>query len=288
MEWEFFTPMMLITGCKGVLGSEFSTVYKNALQLDIHNCDISEYKNLLHYDRLNFDTIINCVAYTNVDECEKEQNRDVVFKANVVGVKNLVDFANKKKSKLIHFSTDYVFSGDTETDYKEDDTRHPIQVYGESKLQAEHIIENECENYLIVRISWLFGRQGSNFIKHVINLLKQNKEVYLLNNSFGTPTFTGAIVKCFPVFKKQNGIIHFTNRSHGKLSWFDYGRRIAEIGGFNVELVKPIESLERIAKRPKNSTLNIEKASQLVNIDYWDEDLQKIISYFDKIFIKTI
>jgi dTDP-4-dehydrorhamnose reductase len=79
------------------------------------------------------------------------------------------------------------------------------------------------------------------------------------------------------VFKKQNGIIHFTNRSHGKLSWFDYGRRIAELGGFNVELVKPIESLERIAKRPKNSTLNIEKILSLVNIEYWDEVLTKTI-----------
>ena len=268
---------MLITGCKGMLGSEFSSTYKNALQLDIHNCDISEYKNLLHYDYLNFETIINCAAYTNVDECEREQNKELVFKSNVTGVKNLVDFANKKKSKLIHFSTDYVFSGDTETSYKEDDVRHPIQVYGESKLQAEQIIEKECEDYLIIRISWLFGRNGSNFINYVVNSLKQKKEVYLLNNNFGTPTFTGAIVKNFSTLKKQNGIIHFTNKSDNKLSWFDYGKKIAEIGGFNIELVKPITDLERMAKRPKNSTLNIDKILFFTNIEYWDTDLTKTI-----------
>lgn len=283
---------ILIVGCKGMLGGQFSLKYPNAIQIDMHNCDVTDYKNLMKITE-NISLIINCVAFTNVDLCQDEEKQDLVYNSNVISVHNLICFANYKKAKLIHFSTDYVFDGLSNIPYVESDVRNPIQFYGKTKLIAEDCVERFCHNYLIVRISWLFGVNGSNFIWFVLNSLSQNKEVSLLNNYYGTPTSTKTIVDNLPL--NENGIIHFTNNYkenhmygiNEDLSWYLYGKKLAEIAGFDPELIKPIVHIERPAKRPQYSILNIDKLLNIKNIEHWyipiSQNIKNMILYKNNI-----
>jgi len=276
--------LILIVGCNGMLGKEFVLKYPDSIQVDTHNCDISNYDDLLKLNEYEITTIINCAAFTNVDACEgMDMNDTPVFKSNVVGVENLVRFSNYKNAKLIHFSTDYVFDGDSTIPYKEDDYTNPISKYGLSKYLGELCIQKKCLDYLLVRISWLFGRNGSSFINFVVDNLNQNKEIGLLDNYFGTPTYTGTIVENLPF--DETGVLHFTNNynldsNYGItiLSWYEYGKIIARIGGWDEDLIKPIQEINRPAKRPKNSILNIDKLLSIKNIDHWYECLKEVIN----------
>jgi dTDP-4-dehydrorhamnose reductase len=263
-----------------MLGKELVLKYPDSIQVDIHNCDISNYDDLLKLNSYDITTIINCAAYTNVDA--SEDNPEDLYKSNITGVENLVRFANYKSAKLIHFSTDYVFDGLSVIPYTEDNYTCPINKYGLSKSLGEVNIQTKCSDYLILRISWLFGRHGSNFINFVINKLKNNKKFSLLDNYFGTPTYTWTIANHLP-FDEQ-GIIHFTNNynldyEYGieKLSWYEYGKIIAKIGEWDEDLIKPIQHIDRPAKRPINSILNIDKLLSIKSVEHWYDHLKRII-----------
>ena len=266
--------MILIVGCNGMLGKEFVKEYPDSLQIDLHNCDISDYAQLEKIDG-DIDVIINCAAYTNVDGCEDENNRQLVDAANIAGPMNLARFAKARNAKLIHFSTDYVFSGET-GNYKENDETFPINYYGLSKLKGELAVQEFCDNYLIVRIAWLFGRYGSNFISFVVNSLKQGKEITLLDSNLGTPTYTGTLVKNLELFKKEQGILHVTNLGD-PISWYAYGNAIALCGNFDQKLIVPISSIKQRATRPVNSVLDISKFNAIGENEHWIKVLENVV-----------
>ena len=278
-----------------MLGSCFFDFFKNNKEYEFFAYDHDELdvkdKTLLcdAFTKSKPDILINCVAYTNVDLAESE--RDLAFKINAEAAGEMARLCKEFGAILIHFSTDYVFSGEKSEGYKEDDEPKAINVYGESKLEGEKLIMANMEKYYIVRTSWLFGGQGHawrrashNFVDTMIRLgeqaIKDGTELKIVDDQIGSPTYTndlcGAVIKYFlePArnSKKQLsfGIYHLTNS--GTCSWYTFAKKIFEIKNMNV-LVKAVNSAQflRPAKRPKCSILINNK---IPSIRSWEEALR--------------
>ena len=265
----------LITGASGQLGSEWvSYLEENAIEfvatdsksLDITNLDSA--KNFITQHNPN--VVINCAAYTNVDRAEEEP--DKAFAVNYEGIKNLSEICKVHNILLVHYSTDYVFPGSAEdknnylNGYDEDAKTNPIGVYGASKLKGEEaILEVKCD-YLICRISWLCSSHGSNFLKTMLRLGKQNNQVRVVNDQFGSPTVTFDVVEAtMQLIESQlRGVFHISCEE--QISWYDFARMIftqAEIES----TVEPVSSNEfkTKARRPLFSKLNTGKFKKMTN-----------------------
>jgi len=206
----------------------------------------------------NPDIVINAAAYTDVDGCES--NRDLAYEVNSIGPKNLAVACRQNNSKLIHISTDYVFNGEKNEPYNENDKTNPINVYGKTKLKGEKLIQETFDNYLILRTSWLYGINGNNFVKTMLKLSKLHDEISVVDDQRGSPTFTCDLAIAISELLENNhhGIYHLTNS--GNCSWFEFAKNIFEIANIDVDL-KPVatEEFPRPAKRPKYSVLNNDK-----------------------------
>lgn len=205
------------------------------------------------------DIVINASAYTDVDGCET--NRDKCFAVNAEGVKNLVLACQGNNIKIVHFSTDYVFAGTSATPYREDAPYQPINTYGKSKMAGERYIVGLTANYLLVRTSWLYGRQGRNFVKTILEKAATAGPLKVVDDQVGSPTYTvdlaGAVKEL--VQGGHQGIFHVANG--GSCSWYDFARAIlADAGVTGVEIL-PIKShkLKRAAKRPNFSIFDCSK-----------------------------
>ena len=173
--------------------------------------------------------IINCTGYTKVDQAETE--KEAAFKINAEAVKTIAEVSNSTNSLLIHYSTDYVFDGEKQEGYYENDkpAEKPLNVYGESKLQGEKYIQDICDKYYILRTSWLFGKHGNNFIKTVLNLAETKDKMTIVNNEYGKPTSAKDVVKTTLEMIENNipynKIYHTVNEGE-KISWYDYAKFI--------------------------------------------------------------
>lgn len=255
---------ILITGYKGMLGSDLVETLKDEnkhelILTDIDDLDIANFNQVDEFlKKEKPELIINVAAYTDVDGCET--NRDLAFNVNSIGPKNLAIVSNEINAKLLHISTDYVFSGDSLKPYHEDDETGPKSYYGETKLQAELFIKKNTDNYFIIRTAWLYGFNGKNFVKTMLQLAKTNDKIRVVNDQHGSPTFTKDLAIAISELIKTDkyGIYHVTNSDN--CTWYDFAKQIFELADININVV-PVttEEYPTPAKRPEYSVLSNEK-----------------------------
>lgn len=201
------------------------------------------------------DAVIHCAAYTAVDKAEEEAA--ACEAVNVIGTRNLAKLCHEIDAKLLYISTDYVFAGDGDKFYEPQDEKKPQNVYGLSKLKGEQAVAAELEKYFIVRISWVFGINGKNFIRTMLNLSKTHTELNVVNDQIGSPTYTSdlAVLLADIIQSDKYGIYHATNE--GTCSWADFAREIFKQARKAVKVNDvPATAYPTKAKRPYNSRLS--------------------------------
>lgn len=279
---------ILITGANGMLAK---AVRQRFAKEELILTDVVEDESIKKLDITNLesvtdfvsnckpDVIINCAAYTAVDNAEKDL--DLARKINADGPKNLAIAAKKVGSKLVHISTDYVFGGDLSLDniYFEDDEKNPQTVYGLTKLEGEEAIKENMEDYYIFRTAWLYG-DGKNFVRTMLKLGREKEQVNVVADQHGSPTYTVDLADFIhQALEKQipYGIYHATNL--GFTTWYDFTRKIYEIANITCE-VNPVttEEYPKPAKRPANSMLSKEKALNAgIEIPSWEDALTRYL-----------
>jgi dTDP-4-dehydrorhamnose reductase len=249
---------VLVLGANGQLGYEFSNFLRDKVELFAFShseLDILDFEKLVNkFLELSPDIVINCAAYTKVDQAEKEQA--LAYKINAVGARNVSFASFKINAKVVYFSTDYVFDGKKNTPYNEFDKPNPISVYGKSKFLGEIHTKEHNSNHLILRISWLYGVNGSNFVKTIIRLAKEKGELKVVNDQIGTPTYSLDVVKQAWKLIQEDSVGLYHSASLGQTTWFEFARRIVEKLNLNAK-VAPIETDEfpALVKRPNFSVL---------------------------------
>lgn len=209
------------------------------------------------------DVVVHCAAWTAVDAAEDEENKDKVFSINAKGTENIAKVCKELDCKMIYISTDYVFDGQGERPWEPDDKNYaPLNVYGESKLQGEQAVSSILEKYFIVRIAWVFGLNGKNFIKTMINVGKTHDEVRVVNDQIGTPTYTYDLSRLLVDMAETDkyGYYHATNEG-GYISWYDFCVEFYKQYGLETR-VTPVTTAEyglSKAARPFNSRLDKSK-----------------------------
>lgn len=250
---------ILITGANGMLGTDLTqllTTQFEVIAIDIQQLDLIDNEATIDYiTNLKPNIIINCAAYTNVDGCETEI--DIAYKVNAVAPRNIAVAANNINAKFLHISTDYVFDGETDKPYQEDDTTNPLCIYGKSKLMGEDHVKNLSSKYFILRTQWLYGRNGNNFVKTMLKLADESPSIKVVNDQFGSPTYTRDLCAVIEqIIKTENyGTYHITNS--GVTSWYEFAKTIFTLSNIEVDL-KPCttEEFPRPAHRPKFSKLD--------------------------------
>ena len=202
--------------------------------------------------------VINAAAYTNVDNCETDY--DKAYLVNAIGPKNLAMACNKLNIPLIHTSTDYVFDGNKRTPLTEEDKLGPKTAYGKTKLEGEKYIQENTKKYFILRTAWLFGLNGKNFVKTMLNLSKTKNELKVVNDQIGCPTYSYDLAIAIKELLNSNkyGIYHLTNK--GEISWYNFAKKIFELNNTNINII-PVstEEFPRPAPRPHYSVLSNQK-----------------------------
>ncbi|HYA14913.1 MAG TPA: dTDP-4-dehydrorhamnose reductase [Syntrophales bacterium] len=274
---------ILILGHKGMLGSDLFMrlfVFHEVTGKDIEDFDIASAESCERVvAETEPDVVINAAAYTNVDGCETK--REECFSVNAEGVKNIALACAERGIKIVHFSTDYVFDGKKKTPYVEDDSCNPINVYGQSKLAGEQYLKEFSNNYILIRSAWLYGKNGKNFVKTIVEKAKIEKNLQVVDDQVGSPTFTWDLAGAVQLMIEGNysGTYHITNR--GSCSWYAFTQRIIKSACINGVTVKPIKSdvLARPANRPHYSVLSCRKfiTSAGKAMRYWQVALDDYI-----------
>ncbi len=229
------------------------------------------------------DVIVHCAAWTAVDLAEDEENKEKVFAINVGGTKNIADAAKAVGAKMIYISTDYVFDGSGEIPRDPDCKDYaPLSVYGETKLGGEKAVAETLEKYFIVRIAWVFGKNGKNFIKTMLNIGKKFDTLRVVNDQIGTPTYTFDLAKllCDMAESEKYGYYHATNEG-GFISWYDFACEIFRMAGYTTNVI-PVTTAEygaSKAARPFNSRLSKEKLSEagFNRLPTWQDALSRYL-----------
>ncbi|MBQ6510577.1 dTDP-4-dehydrorhamnose reductase [Candidatus Saccharibacteria bacterium] len=209
---------------------------------------------------INPDAVVHCAAWTNVDAAEEPENLNIVRAVNVDGTKNLAEACKKVDAKMVYISTDYVFNGEGEEPWQPDDKNYaPLNVYGQSKLDGELAVSGTLEKYFIVRIAWVFGQNGKNFIKTMLALSDTHDELRIVSDQIGTPTYTFDLARLLVdmIETEKYGYYHATNEG-GYISWADFAKEIFKQAGKNTKVI-PVTTAEyglSKAKRPFNSRLD--------------------------------
>ena len=261
---------IIVTGCKGQLGTEIikqlregrseigpipeKLMNATVIPVDLPELDISNYKMVDDFIRRQRpDVIINCAAYTNVDGCEV--NHDAAFKANAIGPRNLAQAAEKTGARLVHVSTDYVFSGRENGGIAQDEATipGPISAYGSTKLMGEKYVEQFCHRHFIVRTAWLYSSYGKNFVKTMIRMGRTHDKITVVNDQLGNPT--NAVDLAYHILKlavsHDYGIYHCTG--NGICSWYDFACAIMQGAGLSCK-VEPVTSAGYAAANPASAS----------------------------------
>lgn len=281
---------LLISGASGQLGKEWiHFCLQNGIHFqsyDSKSLDITNESAIFEAcEECKPDVFINCAAYTKVDQAELEV--DSAMLVNAEAVETISKICKQLHIKLVHYSTDYVFAGTKndqemlEDGYPEEFEADPINVYGLSKRKGEIAIQNSGCSYLILRVSWLCGQFGNNFVKTMIRLGSERDELSVVNDQFGCPTFTDQVVEQSAKLldNQKEGIYHLG--SDGIISWFDFAKRIFDLQGIKLS-INPVDSSQfpTKAKRPAFSKLSTQKISTIpeITILSWENGLQKLIN----------
>jgi dTDP-4-dehydrorhamnose reductase len=276
---------LFIIGCNGQLGRDMMLTAAArtfiAEGMDFPAIDITDEQSVRDaVMRIKPDAIINCAAHTAVDACEAEADR--AYAINAAGVAHIARAAKQADAKLVHISTDYVFDGTKKDPYVETDAPGPRSVYGKSKLAGEKELTKTYDRHFIVRIAWLFGTRGNNFVKTIRSLAEKrvltHAPLKVVNDQIGTPTYTMHV--CKQILSLINtdhfGLFHSTNE--GWCSWYDFAKAIVEAYGIPVEVLPCTTSeFPRPAPRPANSVLENERLKKLgLNImPQWEKGLEE-------------
>ncbi len=251
---------LIITGCNGQLGRainkelEGSSEYK-LVNTDVEELDITDVNAVLAFVREHKPyAILNCAAYTAVEACETE--RDLAYKINAVGPRNLSLAAAETGAKLVQVSTDYVFAGDGDHPYEEFDLTYPQGVYGASKLAGENYVREFAGRYFIIRTAWLYG-EGKNFVRTMLRLSETNDKVRVVNDQFGCPTSAKELAKAILYLLPTDNYGLFHGTCEGSCSWADFASEIFRLAGKST-VVEGISTEEYGAKvkRPAYSVLD--------------------------------
>lgn len=274
---------VLVTGANGQLGYDVVKELQKqniecfgATRKDFDIIDFEATRNFI----INYspDAVIHCAAYTAVDKAEDEKEQ--CYLVNFEATENIAQICKKINAKMLYISTDYVFDGTKEGFYEVDDLPNPINVYGKSKLLGEKAVQNLLEKYFIVRISWVFGEHGNNFVKTMLKLGKERKEINVVADQYGSPTYTADLAPLLVEMIKTDcyGIYHVTNE--GICSWAELAEEIFKVSRMNVK-VNHITTTEYFtkAKRPLNSRLSKRKIDKIFyKLFAWQEALKLYIN----------
>jgi dTDP-4-dehydrorhamnose reductase len=229
------------------------------------------------------DVVIHCAAWTAVDLAEEPEHKEKVHKINAEGTKNIAEACKKLNCKMIYISTDYVFNGQGETPWEPDCKDYaPLNVYGQSKLDGELAVSSLLEKFFIVRIAWVFGKNGKNFIKTMLQVAKKHDTVRVVNDQIGTPTYTSDLAKLLVEManSEKYGYYHATNEG-GYISWFDFTKEIYKQAGLSTTVL-PVTTAEygiSKAARPFNSRLEKSKLSKagFSRLPTWQDALSRYL-----------
>jgi dTDP-4-dehydrorhamnose reductase len=276
---------VLVTGGRGQLAKCIKMASKRRADLNISFedsslFDITNSSQMRVYLSKNkdFEFLINCAAYTNVDLAEK--NKDKAYQVNAEGAEKLAKLCKEFNIKLVHISTDFVFDGSNTRPYKETDVPNPSSIYGASKLQGEKNIMERLSSYFIIRTSWLYSEFGSNFVKTILRLADTQKEIKVVSDQIGSPTnahdLADFLLEIISINSTNYGTYHFSNT--GETSWYGFAEEVFRICNVSADL-RPISSsaYASLANRPKYSVLDTKKVKETfsVNPTYFKHSLEK-------------
>lgn len=257
---------IMITGCNGQLGRALNRLYEKESDITLLNTDVFPGENILPLDItdvdavLSFvrekkpDAIINCAAHTNVDKCETDV--DNAYKINAVGPRNLSIAASETGAKLMHISTDYVFPGTENRPLTEFDAVGPTSMYGKTKLAGEDFVREFSEKHFIIRTAWLYG-DGKNFVKTMLRLAEDHREVGVVKDQFGTPTSAAELAKAIKYLLPTENYGLFHGTCEGSCSWADFAAEIFRLAGKDTKVnYITTEEFASPTKRPAYSILD--------------------------------
>lgn len=278
---------ILVTGARGQLGHD---VMKELLSkklipigVDREEMDITNKEDVHKYmDPLEVDAVIHCAAYTAVDQAEEEI--ELCRKINVEGTRYIAEVCKSKDIPMMYISTDYVFDGKGSEPFSPDSPRNPVNFYGQAKYEGELVVEELLSKYFIVRISWVFGENGKNFVRTMLDLGKKLGKLTVVNDQFGSPTYTSDLSKLLVemIQSKEYGTYHATNE--GICSWFEFATEIFKQAGLPVD-VQPVDSsaFKTKAVRPLNSRMSKEKLVEkgFEKLPDWKDALSRYLKVID-------
>ncbi|MEZ9630675.1 dTDP-4-dehydrorhamnose reductase [Vibrio breoganii] len=288
---------VLVVGCNGQVGQALLERIPQEVELlaaDRKTLDITDASNVERIiSEFKPQFVINTAGYTNVDQAELE--RELCFKINCDGSRNLAISSNNVDATIIHLSTDYVFAGDKVGEYVETDLTKPTSVYGQSKLAGEEAIRQVTEKHIILRTSWVFGEHGNNFVKTMLRLGATHETLSVVGDQYGGPTYAGDIAHAIiTIINKLSaidestlyGTYHFSGMPH--VSWYEFSEEIfqkAEVNLLNTPVLTSIttDMYPTLAVRPKNSTMSCGKIKRSfdVNPSNWPVALESIEGYME-------
>lgn len=275
--------MIIVTGAKGQLGGDvcdlLSKQNSEYMGIDIADLDITNEKAVEDFfENTRADALIHCAAYVAVDKAEDE--REICFKVNEDGTRNLAKACKKHGIKMLYVSTDYVFSGEGDTPFLPDDEKGPLGAYGLSKLKGEEAVKENLDRYFIVRTSWVFGEKNTNFIATMLRLAETRSELSVVCDQVGSPTYANdlAVLLCDMIKTDRYGTYHGTNE--GFCSWHQLAEKTFEVAGKDVK-VNPVTSEEypTRAVRPKNSRLSKECLTEngFDRLPHWEDAVERYL-----------
>lgn len=278
---------VFVTGVKGQLGHDVVNELEKrghvAIGVDIDEMDITDAESVSRVIRAAApEAVIHCAAYTAVDAAE--DNLDLCRRVNAYGTENIAKVCKELDIKMMYISTDYVFDGQGTRPWEPDDERDPLNVYGLTKYEGELAVENNLEKYFTIRIAWVFGVNGKNFIKTMLNLGKTHDKLTVVSDQVGSPTYTYDLARLLVdmIETEKYGRYHATNE--GLCSWYEFACEIFKQAGMNV-LVEPVSSDQypAKAKRPMNSRMSKDKLEEngFVRMPPWQDALARYLEVIE-------
>ena len=277
------------------IGSGSGSSYRGAdrvASMPYEQMNITDAQNVCTVvEKIQPDAVVHCSAWTAVDAAEEEENREKVFRLNVCGTRNIAEACRDVGAKLVYLSTDYVFDGQGTRPWQPDDKNYaPLNVYGQSKLEGEFAIRETLEQAFIVRIAWVFGKNGKNFIRTMLNVAKTHDTVRVVNDQIGTPTYTADLARLLTdmIETERYGCYHATNAETepgAYISWYDFTCEIYRQAGLKINVI-PVSTEEyglSRAKRPFNSRLDKNKLQQegFQLLPDWRDALSRFLKEID-------
>jgi dTDP-4-dehydrorhamnose reductase len=265
---------VLVIGSDGQLGLEFQKISNSYDSLSwvfstTKTIDLSGLETINSFlNDINPSVVINCAAYTSVDKAETESELADIINHKAVDI--ISKWTSDNNKKLIHFSTDYVFDGLSQTPLNENSFTNPVNEYGLSKLKGEIACLKNDPNSIVIRTSWLYSSFGKNFVKTMIDLMKKNNSVKVVNDQIGSPTYAydlaKVIIEIIMNNKNKSGLFHYSNQ--GEISWFEFARSIREFYKLDCKIIGvSTDEFKTLAKRPKYSLLDKSKIKKTLSLE---------------------